>query len=135
MVFSTRLFLHDCFEYRHTNEATVSRLSEIGGARISVHFGMNFIHSRKGVHHNAVLWHTRECFRVHNIDAARMLVVSSTIAEALFLNSRLVDDIGERKGILEILGFFKVGTLLLEIGGDLAFHSDQFGRDQEELFE
>lgn len=125
----------DRVEYRHTDETTVSRLSEIGGARVGVYFRVDFIHPWQGVHHDAVPWHTRERFRVHDVDAARALVVFASIAEALFLNTRLIDDIGEGEDALEIFGFFEVDAPLLEIGEDVSSHLDWFGRDQEDFFD
>ena len=53
--FAIESSIDDRIEYCHADEATISRLSEVGGARISVYFGIDFIHSRQGVHHDAFL--------------------------------------------------------------------------------
>jgi len=124
MIFSVRSsFPKNHGEQSHSDENTISHLSEISRSGIGIHIRTDFIHSRKWMKNCDLLLELFQKLSINHVTALDSFILCQ-VGKSLFLNSCHINQSTLRGCPFKIFCLFDPDALLFELGGNFLRHSE-----------
>lgn len=123
---------HEFRQQRHPDKDTITRLPEVRGAGIGIHFRCDLVDAGKGMQDDRLRSKMAQVTLIDDVDAVG-LVVLFLGGESLSLDARLVNDVGLGHCPFEVRLVTVANSRRIQRLADVLPHRNGIGRDEEQL--